>query len=368
MKILRGRSGEMGVLNIYKGKKVLITGHTGFKGGWLSIWLHLLGAEVYGFALDPVHENGIYIKSGISSKIYDHRGDIRNRSMVLELIGNIKPDFIFHLAAQPLVIESYRVPAETFETNTIGTVNLLEAIRLNPEVRAGVFITSDKCYENKETDHAYKESDPMGGHDPYSASKGAAEIAIGSFRSSFFSSKGKAAIASARAGNVIGGGDWADFRLVPDIFRSIESGKAIELRNPDATRPWQHVLEPLGGYLLLGARLYENPEAFSGSWNFGPPTDEVHSVGDMVREIIAYTGKGEFSSTTLDRKLHEAKLLKLDISKARQKLGWVPVLTFNEAICMTADWYMNYRGTDAFELTIKQIITYQRKWNLLKEN
>jgi CDP-glucose 4,6-dehydratase len=368
MKILSGKSGNMDFFNIYKGKRVLITGHTGFKGGWLSTWLHLLGADIYGYALDPLHEQGIYSMSGISSKINDHRGDIKDKSKLSDYVNYIKPDFIFHLAAQPLLLESYKNPVETFEINTLGTVNVLEAIRQCPTVKAGVFITTDKCYENKEWVWGYRENEPMGGHDPYSASKGAAELVISSYRESFFREKGKTAIASARAGNVIGGGDWADFRLVPDIFRAIESGKTIELRNPNATRPWQHVLEPLSGYLLLGAKLFEHPQRFAEAWNFGPFVHEIHSVADVVKEIIKYTGKGDFKDVSDSDKLHEANLLMLDISKANQKLGWYPVLNFKETIQMTSDWYMKFRDTDVFELTKKQILTYQDKWNSMLGN
>jgi len=358
----------MQVLEIYKGKKVLITGHTGFKGTWLSIWLQLLGADVYGYALDPLHEDGIFSLSGITNKINDSRGDIRDISKLTKYLQSINPDFVFHLAAQPLVLESYRNPLETFEINTQGTANVLEAIRLCPSVKAAVIITTDKCYDNQERKQGYREEEPMGGHDPYSASKGAAELIIASYRKSFFHTKGNTAIASARAGNVIGGGDRADFRLVPDIFRAIESGKTIEIRNPEATRPWQHVLEPLSGYLLLGAKMYSEPEKFAQAWNFGPFMSDVHSVLDVVKEIIAYAGQGEYREIKDPSKPHEANLLMLDISKANQQLGWKPVLNFQETIRITSDWYLNSGNANVFELTEKQIQNYQEIWSSLPGN
>ncbi len=285
-----------------------------------------------------------------------------------EYITSVKPDFVFHLAAQALVLSSYQNPVETFEVNVSGTVNVLEAIRECPSVKVAVFITSDKCYDNKELDWAYRETDPMGGHDPYSASKGAAEIVINSYRKSFFSENGKTAIASARAGNVIGGGDWAEFRLVPDFFRAIEKGEKIKLRNPNATRPWQHVLEPLGAYLLLGAKLFHNPESFTEAWNFGPAMYDNHSVVELVKEIIAYTEKGSFVDISKPDQLHEANLLMLDITKAKQKLAWTPVLNFKETVQMTSEWYMNYKKTKVFDLTKSQILSYQNKWNSLNGN
>lgn len=358
----------MNALEIYKGKKVLITGHTGFKGAWLSIWLNLLGADVYGYALDPFHKDGIFPLSGISDKIKDTRGDIRDTKKLNEYLRLVKPDFVFHLAAQALVLESYQNPLETFEINTQGTANVLEAIRLCGSVGAAVMITTDKCYENKEQTKGYREEDAMGGHDPYSASKGAAEIIIASYRRSFFHEKGCTAISSARAGNVIGGGDWAEFRLVPDIFRAIELGRTIELRNPNSTRPWQHVLEPLGGYLLLGAKMYNEPEKFAEAWNFGPNMQDVHTVLDVVKEIISYSDKGEYKVIADPAKKHEANLLMLDIGKANRKLNWQPVLSFSETIQMTSHWYLNFRNTNVFELTKSQILQYQQKWKSRQEN
>lgn len=358
----------MDFLKTYKGKKVLITGHTGFKGGWLSIWLEMLGAEVYGYALDSLHENGIYLSSGISNRMNDRRGDIRDLEKLLIVFREVRPDVVFHLAAQALVIESYNNPVETFEINIQGTVNVLEAIRQTNSVKAAVMITTDKCYENKEWLWGYRETEPMGGHDPYSASKGAAELVISSYRRSFFNEKGNSAIASARAGNVIGGGDWASNRLVPDIFRSIEKNEEIIIRNPFSTRPWQHVLEPLGAYLLLGSKLMNNPVNYSEAWNFGPYSHEIHPVKDVVESIINYAGKGSWKDRSNSNQLHEANILMLDISKANNKLQWFPVLDFQETIRFTTDWHMNSKLVNVLEFSQNQIIDYQRKWNLRKEN
>ncbi len=358
----------MKILNSYNSKRILITGHTGFKGGWLSIWLNLLGAEVYGYALDPMHKNGIFTASGIGNRINDIRGDIRDLDNLIKVVQSIAPEFVFHLAAQPIVLESYQNPAETFATNTQGTVNILEAIRHTPSVKAAVMITTDKCYENREWVWGYRENEPMGGHDPYSASKGAAELVISAYRRSFFNGNDKPAVASARAGNVIGGGDWAGYRLVPDIFRSVAAEQTIELRNPNATRPWQHVLEPLGGYLVLGAKLFENRERFADAWNFGPYLQDVHTVKAVVEHIIKYAGKGEWKDISQPGRLHEANLLMLDISKAMQELKWKPLLTFEETIQMTTDWYLNYTKQDVLKLSQKQIAEYAGKWNLSNES
>ncbi|MHC1776993.1 MAG: CDP-glucose 4,6-dehydratase [Lentimicrobium sp.] len=347
----------------YSGKRVLVTGHTGFKGGWLSIWLTMLGAEVYGFALDPEQPDGIFLASGIGRRIHDFRGDIREPGLLEKQFSEIQPEIVFHLAAQPLVIESYNNPVATFEINTMGTVNLLEAIRKTKSVKAAILITTDKCYENREIDYGYRETDAMGGFDPYSASKGAAEIVISSYRRSFFNKPDSTAIASARAGNVIGGGDWAVTRLVPDIFRSLEKNEPVLLRNPESTRPWQHVLEPLGGYLLLGARMIENPLAFSEAWNFGPDSQCDYTTKAVAEQIISYAGTGTWKDISEPGQLHEALLLRLDIGKAMKKLGWKPVLDFAETIRFTCDWYLNYRKTDVMALTQQQIIKYQKRWS-----
>jgi len=352
----------MNSLKAYKGKKVLITGHTGFKGAWLAIWLEMLGAKVVGYALDPVHEEGIFLSSGIKDYIKDYRGDIRNPARLTEVFGLEQPEVVFHLAAQALVLESYRNPVETFEVNIQGTVNVLEAIRQTPSVKAAVMITTDKCYENKEWIWGYRESDPMGGHDPYSASKGAAELVISSYRRSFFGEKTKAAIASARAGNVIGGGDQSENRLVPDIVKAIKQGNPVEIRNPYSTRPWQHVLDPLGGYLQLGISLLNEPIGFAEGWNFGPYTSHVYSVKQVVESIIYHAGRGNWKDLSGMEKPHEANLLLLDISKAIQKLKWKPVLNFDQAIKMTVDWYMHAMDNNVLEFTRQQIFSYEQLW------
>jgi CDP-glucose 4,6-dehydratase len=353
--------------DFYKDKKVLITGHTGFKGGWLAIWLNMLGAKVAGYALDPVHEKGIFHSSGIADLITDYRADIRDPAELFDFFEKEQPEIVFHLAAQPLVLESYRNPVETFEINIQGTVNVLEAIRKTPSVRGAVMITTDKCYENKEWIWGYRENEPMGGQDPYSASKGAAELVISSYRRSFFAEEGKTAIASARAGNVIGGGDWSANRLVPDIIKAIQENKKIEIRNPNAFRPWQHVLDPLCGYLQLGYALVESQGQFAEAWNFGPLHHEFHSVKDVVEKIIFFTGNGEWEDLSGPGQMHEANLLTLDITKALQKLKWKPLLNFQESLKLTVEWYNHALHGDTLSYSQNQIEQYQEKWKLRNE-
>jgi CDP-glucose 4,6-dehydratase len=367
-KTLFGKFGNMEYLNIFRNNKVLVTGHTGFKGSWLSIWLEMLGAKVIGFALDPIYDNGIFLTSGIGSLIRDYRGDIRDLANLTQIFEKENPEIVFHLAAQPLVLDSYKNPAETFNINVQGTVNVLEAIRNCPSVKAAVIITTDKCYENHEWIWGYRENEPMGGHDPYSASKGAAELVIKSYQKSFFNEIGKPAVASARAGNVIGGGDWAENRLVPDIMKSIMGNKPIGIRNPQATRPWQHVIEPLSGYLKLAAALMNSPTDFTGAWNFGPYLQDIYTVQEVAEKIIHFAGKGKWQEIPEQQKPHEANLLMLDISKAVQKLKWRPILTFNDQIELTVNWYMNFQKMNVLELTRNQIRSYQNKWNLLNGN
>jgi len=345
----------------YKGKKVLVTGQTGFKGSWLALWLKELGADVVGYALDPKTDKDNFVVTKLSNKIKDLRADIRNKHKILKVFKEEQPEIVFHLAAQPLVLVSYDDPLETFETNIMGTANVLEAIRKSESVYAGIMITSDKCYENREMIWGYRENDPMGGHDPYSASKGSAELVINSFRKSFLASDGKA-IASARAGNVVGGGDWSKYRLIPDIVRAIEADQTVELRNPQATRPWQHVLEPLGGYLLLGAKVMAEPAKYADAWNFGPYPHDVEPVETVADKMIQYFGKGEWKGLSHNNKSHEANLLTLDITKSLSKLGWKPTLNLDETIFMTVDWYKKYnRGTDMYELCRNQINEYMRR-------
>lgn len=351
--------------DMYRGKTVLVTGHTGFKGSWLSIWLTEIGAKVVGYALDPYTQRDNFVLSRLEEKIVDIRGDIRDREKLASVFDKYKPDMVFHLAAQPLVRLSYEIPVETYEVNVMGTINILECIRNSPKTRVGIMITTDKCYENKEQIWGYREDDPFGGYDPYSSSKGACEIAISSWRRSFFNPKdykvhGKA-ISSVRAGNVIGGGDWTQDRIIPDCIRAIEEKKAIEIRNPKAIRPWEHVLEPLSGYLLLGKKMWEEPLSYSEGWNFGPDLDSIITVKDVSEKLINLYGAGEVKDVSDPNALHEAKLLILDVSKSRFKLGWKPRLDIDRALKMTVEWYKSYTNTDIYELCVNQIKEFMRK-------
>jgi CDP-glucose 4,6-dehydratase len=329
----------MDLSGVYNGRKILITGDTGFKGSWLAIWLHQLGATVSGIGLDPKTYRDNYHACGLESIINHHDCDIRQYDKIKRIFSETKPDIVFHLAAQPLVSESYITPRETFETNTQGTANILESIRHTPSVQAGVIVTSDKCYENQEHVYGYRETDPLGGHDPYSASKGAAEIVISSYSRSFFSNDKSPVISSARAGNVIGGGDWSENRIIPDFMRSLEKKRPLEIRNPVAVRPWQHVLEPLYGYMLLGATMMSKGHSFSGAWNFGPLYRNNLTVESLIRRFIEIGKRGEMKILDHQENFHEAGLLSLDISKAVHKLGWHPVLDIDSMIQFTIEEY-----------------------------
>ena len=346
------------------GKRVLVTGHTGFKGSWLSIWLHAMGARVIGVALDPATDRDNFVLSGIGEKIdADIRADIRDRQKMQDIFNEYQPEVVFHLAAQPLVRLSYDIPVETYEANVMGTIHIMEAIRHTDSVRAAVMITTDKCYENREQIWGYRENEPMGGYDPYSSSKGAAEIAISSWRRSFFNpadygTKHHVSIASVRAGNVVGGGDWAKDRIVPDCIRALEADQTIEIRSPKAIRPWQHVLEPLSGYLLLAAKMLEEPTRYCEGWNFGPRTESVTPVWDVATMITKYYGKGELKDVSDPNALHEANLLMLDISKAHALLGWQPRTNIEQCCQLTADWYKRYRTENVYDLCREQIDTF----------
>ncbi len=348
--------------DFYKNKKVLVTGHTGFKGSWLSIWLLYLGAEVIGYALDPYTSKDNFVLTDLSRKMTDIRGDIRDIEKFNSTVDQYKPEIIFHLAAQPIVRLSYDVPRETIETNVMGTTNVLEAFRRSKSANILVIITSDKCYDNKEWIWGYRENDPVGGYDPYSASKGAAELISSAYLRSFFNpvnfKKHEKVIATVRAGNVIGGGDWTKDRIIPDCIRALEDDKPIKVRNPQSVRPWQHVLEPLNGYLLLASKIYTDPIKYSGAWNFGPNSDSVIKVKEVVEKIIKYYGKGTWKDTSNVKELHEAKLLNLDISKAKLLLGWHPVLNVEEAIQFTIQYYRRYIKEDVYKLCTKQIKGY----------
>ena len=346
----------------YQGRRVFVTGHTGFKGSWLCEWLLAMGAEVMGYALDPQPHEVLFSQLGLSDRLFvDHRGDLSNRKALVGLLEDFQPEIVFHLAAQPLVRLSYEIPVETFATNVMGTAHLLEAVRLAENPCRVVMVTTDKCYENREWLHSYREVDAMGGHDPYSASKGAAEIVIASYRSSFFGSDQPIKLASARAGNVIGGGDWATDRIVPDCIRALRQGEAIPVRNQTATRPWQHVLEPLSGYLLLGASLSnhrEDSELASGI-NFGPTLTSNRTVAELVKELIKHTG-GSWSDESDPNARHEASKLNLATDKAFHLLQWQPVWSFEETIARTAEWYLGEAGgEDPLAVTRQQIASYQ---------
>lgn len=345
----------------YKGKKVLVTGHTGFKGSWLSIWLHELGAEVVGVGLEPYSEKDNFVLSGIGKKIKaDIRADIRDGEKMKEIFKQYQPEIVFHLAAQPLVRLSYEIPVETYQTNVMGTINIMEAIRATESVKVGVMITTDKCYDNKEQMRGYKEDDPFGGYDPYSSSKGACEIAIQSWRRSFFNpedygKKHHVSLASVRAGNVIGGGDWAKDRIIPDCIRALEAGKPIDIRSPKAVRPWEHVLEPLSGYMLLAQKMWEHPTEYCEGWNFGPEADSVSTVWEVATKLVQSFGKGELKDISDPNALHEANLLMLDITKVKTRLGWKPRLDALQTIDLVADWYKLYQNEDVYKICINEI-------------
>jgi CDP-glucose 4,6-dehydratase len=346
---------------VFKNKKIFVTGHTGFKGSWLITWLNLLGADVKGYALPPENTFDLYNIINGDSLCHSVFADIRNTEKIKKELLDFQPDYVFHLAAQPLVIASYNDPVYTFEVNTIGTANVLDALRFLEKPCISVMITTDKVYHNYETGQAYKEEDRFGGYDPYSASKGAAELVIDSFKKSFFNPKKyenhKKSISVARAGNVIGGGDWSENRIIPDIVRALVSEQVISVRNPKAIRPWQHVLEPLCGYLTLAARQTENPATFADAFNFGPHLADNLTVQQITEEAIKIWGSGTYEVPETSNTLHEAGLLQLDITKAQNLLGWKPRNSAQEAIAKTIDWYRNYSSNkiDIADFTRNQI-------------
>lgn len=348
------------LLKTFKGKNVLITGHTGFKGTWLTIWLKELGANIIGYGLDPATDKDVFVLSNISKEIVDIRGDIRDFNKIIEIFNTYKPEIVFHLAAQPLVNRSYNEPRYTYEVNIMGTMNILEGIRLSDTAKTGIFITSDKCYDNKEWPWAYRENDPLGGYDPYSSSKGCCELLVTSYRNSYFNidefDLHQTVIATVRAGNVIGGGDWSIDRIIPDSIRALQSNRTINIRSPHSIRPWQHVIEPLGGYLQLTAKLLDDPIAFSGAWNFGPDYSNLTSVEELVSLLILKWGKGTY--TIHNSQVHEAKLLTLDISKVKYLLKWYPKWNIEETIERTIEWYKKYHHENVYDLCVKQINHY----------
>ena len=348
----------------WKGKRVLVTGHTGFKGGWLSLWLQDLEANVVGYALEPDTKPSLYTEALVYQNMVSVHDDIKNVVKLKSIFNKHKPEIVFHLAAQSLVLSSYENPSETYEVNVMGTLNVLEAIRCTESVKAGVFITSDKCYENKEWVWSYRENDSMGGFDPYSSSKGCAELLISSYRSSFFSqnkaNQRNVGIASARAGNVIGGGDWAKNRLIPDLIRAFSKKKEAVIRHPNAIRPWQHVLEPLGGYLLLAENLVgNNRKKYTNGYNFGPDQLDAKPVKWIVNKIVERWVDGAKWKIDDDEYPHEANYLKLDCSKAISELNWSPKWSLDKTMIMVVDWYIEFnKGKNVKELCLEQIREY----------
>jgi CDP-glucose 4,6-dehydratase len=347
------------ILKAFLGKRVFITGHTGFKGSWLAFLLNEIGADVMGYALEPAAGPNHFDLLDLSKKIKHVVGDVNDTSLLSRTLADFQPEYVFHLAAQALVRPSYADPITTFSTNVIGSVNILDAVRNCDSVRSLVYITSDKCYENNEWIWGYRENDRLGGRDPYSASKAAAEIVFSSYERSFFEKRHTLGAATARAGNVIGGGDWAIDRIIPDCIRAIDAGKPIRLRNPDATRPWQHVLEPISGYIMLSAKLYTNPKRWGGSWNFGPSTHEVRTVQNVAEKIVSRMGKGKVEIVESQTFVHEAHLLQLNCDKAHQLLGWYPRWNAEQTLEATAQWYkLVMGGSSAEQVTRSQIFEF----------
>jgi CDP-glucose 4,6-dehydratase len=351
------------LIESYQDKTVLITGHTGFKGSWLALWLESIGAKVIGYSLDPPTDPSIFQATGLSDRILDIRGDILDRVRVFEVVKKNHPEYIFHLAAQPLVRFSYKHPLDTFNVNVMGTTNILEAVRILQYPVTCVCITSDKCYANRECDYAYQENDPLGGYDPYSASKAAAELVISSYRKSFFGSikEPRVSLSSVRAGNIIGGGDWAEDRIVPDCVRALVRGDPIEIRNPNAVRPWQYVLDPLFGYLWLALKMREEPDNYADAWNFGPDYSNTVDVQTLTEKILGEWGSGTWKIPSQNENApHEAGYLKLDSTKSMVRLGWKPAYSIDEAVQKTVKWYREfYKGNnDMLKFSLRQVSTY----------
>ncbi len=345
----------------WKGKRVFLTGHTGFKGSWLSLWLTRMGAEVMGYALAPPSDPNLFKLADLSSRMSSVTGDVRDLPLLSRRMAEFKPDIVIHMAAQALVRLSYREPVETYATNVMGTVHVLEAARKTSSVRTVVNVTSDKCYENREWAWGYRENEPMGGHDPYSNSKGCSELVTSAYRRSFFANAG-IGLASGRAGNVIGGGDWAEDRLIPDCMRALAAGKPIVIRNPRSIRPWQHVLEPLSGYLRLAEKLWHEPNQFAEGWNFGPESSDARQVDWIADRIVGLWGDGaRWELVPLSEpQPHEAHYLKLDCSMAHAHLAWQPSLRLDQTLQWVVDWYKRVnQGESALGVTLEQIARYE---------
>ncbi|MDX8392209.1 MAG: CDP-glucose 4,6-dehydratase [Mariprofundaceae bacterium] len=347
---------------LWKGKRVFITGHTGFKGGWLCLWLKKLGAEVTGYALQPATTPDFFTAARVHDGMCSLIGDVADRDALTRAMVEAKPDVVIHMAAQALVRYSYQHPVETYATNVMGTVHVLEAVRHCDSVRGVLVVTSDKCYENRERKAGYREDEAMGGFDPYSNSKGCAELVVAAYRQSFFAASGKVAIATARAGNVIGGGDWSADRLIPDMVRAFQAGETVCIRNPDAVRPWQHVFEALHGYLLLLEHMNDDSVFFSQAWNFGPDDEGARDVAWIAEHFASAWGDADWRIQADAEALHEAGLLKLDCSKARRELSWRPVLELEQSIRWIANWYRYHRdGEDMVAHSMQQLAAYQSR-------
>lgn len=342
--------------DIYRGKRVLVTGHTGFKGSWLSLWLKQLGAEVVGISLAPETKPNHWNLLDLELTVQHHELDILQASEVASVFRSTQPEIVFHMAAQPLVRRSYRDPLETWSTNVMGTANVLEACRQTDSVRAILAVTTDKCYENKEWAWGYRENDRLGGHDPYSASKAGSELVAASYRNAFFHSEDAPLLATARAGNVIGGGDWSEDRLIPDLVRAMAAQQSLEIRSPNATRPWQHVLESLSGYLLLGQKLIEGDKNFDGAWNFGPERSGNRTVADVLKGLQTHWPEMQWHQTAVPQP-HEANLLFLDSAKAHNQLGWQPVWNLDTTLEKTADWYRAFQSSQS-TISTQQLAEY----------
>lgn len=345
--------------SFWKGKKVFLTGHTGFKGSWLSLWLQSMGAIVKGYSLAPPSNPSLFVEADVAASMESQIGDIRDLETLKESMLGFNPDILIHMAAQPLVRLSYVEPVATYTTNVIGTVNVLESARACPNLKAIVSVTTDKCYENKEWAWGYRENEPMGGHDPYSSSKGCAELVSSAYRNSFFNTKGSAALATARAGNVIGGGDWADDRLIPDILKAFENSKSVVVRNPLSTRPWQHVLEPLSGYLVLAEHLYQYGQKYAEAWNFGPKEEDCKPVNWILDQMVASWGEGAGWELDQNNNPHEAGFLKLDCSKAALQLHWHPRWNLEHTLSLIVKWHQDWRaGKNINEQCLQEIANY----------
>lgn len=351
------------IFNIYKNKRVLVTGHTGFKGSWLCLLLHQLGADVYGYALEPPTNPSLYQEAKIDELITSYIGDVRDLVHLQDVFTKVQPEIVIHMAAQPLVRDSYKIPVETYAINVMGTVHVLEACRNTPSVKALVNVTTDKCYDNKEWHWGYRENEPMGGYDPYSNSKGCSELVTSAYRNSYFNpaeyEKHGVAVASARAGNVIGGGDWANDRLIPDFIRAISKGEKVKIRSPYAIRPWQHVLEPLNGYLTLAAKLFTEGASNAQAWNFGPDDSDAQNVEWITKTICQLWGEHASYEIDTNPQPHEANYLKLDCSKAKAELGWMPKWNIETTLKTIVDWNKAFlKGENIREATFNQINQY----------